>query len=91
MYSKHFKTKFHEEFGDLISSKICNLGNCETKSFSDTSRIIQHLYGKQHGIIEKFITDYWENENDRSDLPENTEDYKEEPMVTDIDNRDGEL
>ena len=63
MYSKHFKTKFHEEFGDLISSKICNLGNCETKSFSDTSRIIQHLYGKQHGIIEKFITDYWENEN----------------------------
>ena len=62
MYSKHFKTKFHEEFGDLISSKICNLGNCETKSFSDTSRIIQHLYGKQHGIIEKFITDYWENE-----------------------------
>ena len=35
--------------------------------------------------------DYWENENDRSDLPENTEDYKEEPMVTDVDNRDGEL
>ena len=35
--------------------------------------------------------DYWDNENDRSDLPENTEDYKEEPMVTDVDNRDGEL
>ena len=35
--------------------------------------------------------DYWDNENDRSDLPENTDDYKEEPMVTDVDNRDGEL
>ena len=35
--------------------------------------------------------DYWKNENDQSDLPENTEDYKEEPMVTDVDNRDGEL
>ena len=35
--------------------------------------------------------DYWDTENDRSDLPENTEDYKEEPMVTDVDNRDGEL
>ena len=35
--------------------------------------------------------DYWENENDQSDMPENTEDYKEEPMVTDVDNRDGEL
>ena len=70
MYSKHFKTKFHEEFGDLISSKICNLGDCESKSFSDSSRIIQHLYGKQHGILEKFIADkiednstnYWKNE-----------------------------
>ena len=35
--------------------------------------------------------DYWDNENDRSDLPENTDDCKEEPMVTDVDNRDGEL
>ena len=67
MYSKHLKTKFHEKFGDLISSKTCNLGECGSKSFPDSSRIIQHLYGKRHGILEQFIADKLERKNEKSE------------------------
>ena len=71
VYSKHLKTKFHEKFGDVISSKICNLGECGSKSFPDSSRIIQHLYGKRHGILEQFIADKLERKNEKSEHKSN--------------------
>ena len=55
MYSKHLKTKIHKAFGGLISSKCCTLEDCNFKSFSDSNQLIQHLIGKQHGILEQFI------------------------------------
>ena len=55
VYSKHLKRKFENSFANMISDKLCSLGDCKSKSFPSDDGVIKHLIGKKHGILEQFI------------------------------------
>ena len=84
MYSNHLKSKIHKAFGNLISSKCCNLGNCESKLFSDSNQLIEHLIGKEHGIFELCMKHELNNQKNVTSI----ESDEEEP-VQDESNKDG--